>query len=168
VKKGMKGKAPILLVLALALTSVLMTAVIVNAKPVTCTMDLVKVPLGPPHPEWGPNTWSGTISGYIEGNIYFYKTGGKLVGQANHFSEVWLITDGAGNTLLMGIDKGVVSLKSFSYRMSGIVIGAAEQYQHLKGRSVYMSGDIVFSAPPEATGIFRVSCGSKKGQTGCS
>ncbi len=153
----MKSKGSSLLVLALALTSVLMAAVIVSAKPIVCTMDLVKVPLGPPHPEWGPNTWSGTVSGYIEGNIYFYKTGGKRVGQANHFSEVWLITDDSGNTLLMGTDKGVVSLKSYSYRMSGVVIGAASQYQHLKGRKVYMSGEIIFSAPPEATGIFRVS-----------
>ena len=153
----MKGKAPILLVLALALTSVLMTVVIVNAKPLVCTMDLVKLPLGPPHPEWGPNTWSGTISGIIEGNIYFYKTGGKLVGQANHFSEVWLITDDENNMLLMGTDKGVVSLKSFSFRMSGVVTDADPQYESLIGRNVYMSGDIIFSAPPVATGIFRVN-----------
>ena len=93
VKKEMKGKALILLVLTLVLASVLMTTVIVNARPLYCTIELVKVSLGPEHPEWGPNTWSGIISGEIEGNIYFYKTGGKLVGQANHFSEVWLITD---------------------------------------------------------------------------
>lgn len=152
----MKGRAFTLLVLAMALTSVLTTVVIVNSKPVTCTMDLVKLPLGPPHPEWGPNTWSGTISGYIEGDIYFYKTGGELLGQANHFSEVWLIMDG-DEILLMGIDKGVVSLKSFSYRMSGVVIGAASQYRHLIGHNVYMSGDITFSTPPVATGIFRVN-----------
>lgn len=152
----MKGKAPILLVLALALTSVLMTTVIVNAKPIICTMDLVKLGSGPEHPYW-PNTWSGTISGEIEGYIHFYKTGGKLVGQANHFVEVWLIMDGDDNMLVMGTDKGVVSLKSFSFRMSGVVTDAAPQYQHLIGHSVYMSGEIDFLTPPVATGIFRVN-----------
>jgi hypothetical protein len=153
----MKGRASTLLALALALTSVLMTAAIVNARPLYCTMELVKTPLGPPHPEWGPNTWSGTISGEIEGYIHFYKTGGKLVGQANHFSEVWLIMDDEDNMLLMGTDKGVVSLKSFSYRMSGVVTDAAQQYESLIGRNVYMRGDITFLTPPEATGIFRVN-----------
>jgi hypothetical protein len=152
-----KVKSSNLLVLALALTSVLTTIAIVNAKPLRSAMDLIKLPLGPPHPEWGPNTWSGTISGEIEGNIYFYKTGGKLVGQANHFSEVWLITDDEDNTLLMGTDKGVVSLKSFSYRMSGVVTDAAPQYESLIGRKVYMRGDIYFLTPPIAPGIFRVN-----------
>ena len=143
--------------LALALTSVLMTAVIVNAKPLMCTMDLIKVHTGPPHPEWGPNTWSGTISGDIEGNIYFYKTEGKLVGQANHYWEVWLITDDDDNMLLMGTDKGVVSLKNLKYRMSGVVTDAAPQYEHLIGRNVYMSGEVIPLDPPEGPGIFRVN-----------
>jgi len=153
----MKGKPSNLLVLALVLTSVLMTAVIVHAKPLESTMDLVKVPLGPSHPEWGHNTWSGTVSGDIDGNIYFYKTDGKHMGQAKHFAEVWLITDEDDNMLLWGTDKGVVSLKSLSYRMSGVVIYAAPQYADLIGRNVYMSGEIIFTAPPEATGIFRVN-----------
>lgn len=153
----MKSRKNTLLVLATVLTTGLISVGIVYAGQVCSTMDLTKVSLGPPHPEWGHNTWSGTVSGDIEGNIYFYKTGGKLVGEANHFEEVWLITDSGGNMLLMGTDKGVVSLKSFSYRMSGIVTDAAPEYESLIGRNVYMSGDIVFSAPPTATGIFRVN-----------
>ena len=156
-KKRMNGRISTFLVLGLVLTMVLMTVVNVNARPVYSTMDLIKVPLGPPHPEWGPNTWSGTVSGDIDGNIYFYKTGGKLVGQANHFEEVWLITDSQDNMLLMGTDKGVVSLKSFSYRMSGVVTGAAPQYESLIGRNMHMSGEIIFQTPPLAPGIFRVN-----------
>jgi hypothetical protein len=134
-----------------------MTAVIVNAKHFQCTMELIKVSLGPPHPEWGHNTWSGTVSGDIEGNIYFYKTAGKLVGQANHFVEVWLITDAEDNMLLMGTDKGVVSLANLSYRMSGVVTDAASGYEHLIGRNVYMGGAITsMGPPPTAEGIFRV------------
>jgi hypothetical protein len=153
----MKGKASTLLVLALVLTSVFMTAVIVKAKPLSCTMDLIKLPLGPPHPEWGPNTWSGTISGDIDGNIYFYKTAGKIVGQARHFWEVWLITDDEDNMLLMGTDKGVVSSKNGKFRMSGVVTDAVPQFEYLIGRNVYMCGEIIpLTAPPEADGIFRV------------
>jgi len=153
----MKGRRLILLALALALTSILATSATTNARPLVCTMDLIKISLGPPHPEWGPNTWSGTISGIIEGNIYFYKTGGKLVGQANHFEEVWLITDDEYNMILMGTDEGVVSLKSFSYRMSGVVTDAAPQCESLIGRKVYMRGDIDFLTPPVSTAIFRVN-----------
>ncbi len=156
-KKRMNGRKSAFLVLGLVLTMVFMTVVIVNARPIYSTMDLIKLPLGPPHPEWGPNTWSGTVSGAIEGNIYFYKTAGKLVGEANHFEEVWLITDSDNNMLLMGTDHGVVSLKSFSYRMSGVVTDAAPQYESLIGRNMYMSGEIIFQNPPLAPGIFRVN-----------
>ena len=154
-KIRMNGRKSILLMLVLA--SSLITVVTINASPIMSGIALVKVPLGPPHPEWGPNTWSGTVIGAIEGNIYFYKTGGKLVGQANHFEEVWLITDNEGNMLLMGTDHGVVSLKSFSYRMNGVVTDTAPQYESLIGRNVYMSGDIYFLTPPQAHGIFRVN-----------
>ena len=95
----MKRKVSIHLVLALVLASVFTTAIMVNAKPVYMTMDLVKLPLGPPHPEWGPNTWSGTVSGDIVGFIYYYKTGGKRVWQANHFTEVWLVLDSDDNLI---------------------------------------------------------------------
>lgn len=152
----MKYRKSSILVLGLVLTIGLM-AVAVNAGHIYCTMDLIKLPLGPPHPEWGPNTWSGTISGDIDGNIYFYKTGGKRVGQASHFEEVWLITDSEYNMLLMGTDHGVVSIQSDSYRMSGVITDAAPQYASLIGRNVYMGGDIIWETPPLAPGIFRVN-----------
>jgi hypothetical protein len=153
----MKRKRYTNLMLALALTSVLMTAVVVNAKPLQCTMDLIKDSSGPPPPAGGHNTWTGTVSGDIEGNIYFYKTDAKLVGQAKHFWEVWLITDAEDNMLLMGTDKGVVSLANLEYRMNGVVTDAAPEYAHLIGRNVYMGGEITTMGPPPlAIGIFRV------------
>lgn len=144
---------------ACALTSVLMTVIAVNAKPLYGEMALFKPPIGPSHPEWGPLSWSGTISGDINGKIYFYKTGSKVVGNVKHFWEVWLITDDVGDMLLMGTDKGVVSLANMKYRMNGEVTGAAPQYVHLIGRNVHMSGCVISISPTvkHAPGDFRVN-----------
>jgi len=155
----MKRKGYNLMMVACALTSVLMTVFTVNAEPLYAEIALFKPPVGPSHPEWGPLSWSGTISGDIDGNIYFYKTGSKVVGNVKHFWEVWLITDETGDMLLMGTDKGVVSLANMKYRMNGAVTDAASQYEHLIGRNVHMSGIVISISPTEkqAPGIFRVN-----------
>jgi hypothetical protein len=159
VKKEMNRKVSNLLLLGLALTSVLVTAVMVKAEPLYGEMELFKPPSGPSHPEWGPLSWSGTISGDINGNIYFYKTGSKVVGQAKHFWEVWLITDAQGDMLLMGTDEGVVSVANLKFRMNGVVTDAAPRYEHLNGRNVHMSGQVIPISQTEkqALGIFRVN-----------
>ena len=155
----MKPRVSNLLLLGLTLMSVLMTAVIVKAKPLYGDMELFKPPSGPSHPEWGPLSWSGTISGDIDGNMYFYKTGSKVVGQAKHFWEVWLITNDQGNLLLMGTDEGVVSVANLEFRMNGVVTGAAPEYEHLLGRNVHMSGIIISisSTEKQALGVFQVN-----------
>ena len=156
----MKCKASTLLMLALTLTSVLMTAVIVNAKPLYGEMALDFMAPGPVHPELGiPPVWSGTITGDINGKMFFYNTGAKDVGQAHHFWEVWLITDENWNTLLTGTDKGVVSWANDKYRMNGVVTEAYGEYEHLIGHNVHMSGIITWAdgTPATAPGIFRVN-----------
>ena len=105
----MNRKKSKLLMLTLALTSVLMTAVIVNAKPLYGEIELYFMAPGPVHPEYGPPLWSGTITGDIDGEIFFYATGWKDVGQVHFFEEVWLITDEYENMLLTGTDTGVFS-----------------------------------------------------------
>ena len=159
----MKRKVSNLLMLTLALTSVLMTAITVNAKPSYGAMALDRG--GPVHPEYGSPGWSGPITGDINGYMYFFNTGKKDAGQAHHFWEIWLITDGNGieygNTLLMGTDNGVVTWKNDKYRMNGVVTEANGDYEHLFGRNVHMSGIITFDpdtgAPLTAPGTFRVN-----------
>ncbi len=155
----MKRKVTDLLILGLTLTSVLTTAVMVKAKPQYGDLTLYKPPSGPSHPEWGPLSWSGTINGDINGNMYFYKTGSKVVGQAKHFWEVWLITDDEGDMLLMGTDEGVVSVANLKFRMNGVVTSVAPEYEHLLGRNVHMSGQVISISQTEkqALGVFRVN-----------
>jgi hypothetical protein len=149
----MKCKKSKLLMLALALTSVLMTAVIVNAKPLYGVMALDFT--GPANP-----VWTGTISGDIGGKMYFYNTGGRDVGQAHFFEETWLITDQDDVMLLTGTDTGVVSWASLKYRMNGVVEDAAPGYEYLIGHNVHMSGTITLDGagvPETAPGVFRVN-----------
>jgi hypothetical protein len=154
----MKRKGYTLVMAAFALTSVLMTVIAVNAKPLYGEMALFKPPIGPPHPDGYSLSWSGTISGDINGKIYFYNTGRVIVGNVKHFWEVWLITDDSGNMLLKGTDKGVVSLANMKFRMNGEVTDAASQYEHLIGRNVHMSGYVISISQTvkQAPGVFRV------------
>ena len=159
----MKSKKNKLMMLTLVTASVLMTFVIVNAKPLYGYMALDRG--GPEHPTLGAPGWNGPITGDITGHMYFFNTGSKDVGQAHFFTEVWLITDGGaedyGNTLLMGTDAGVVTWKNDKYRMNGVVTEAYGDYAHLVGHNVHMSGYITFDpdtgAPLTAPGIFRVN-----------
>ena len=156
----MKYNKTKLLMLTFAITSVLITVVIVNAKPLYGDMTLNFQAPGPVHPDLliSP-VWSGTISGDIEGKMYFYNTGGKDVGQAHFFEETWLITDNGGGWLLTGTDKGVVSWKNNKYRMNGVVPEAFGDYAGLVGHNVHMSGIITWAGenPATAPGVFRVN-----------
>ena len=148
------------LILALAVTSAFMTVAIVNAKPLYGEMALLFFAPGPVHPEFGPPVWSGTITGDINGYMYFYGTGAKDVGNTHQFWEVWLITDELGNILLTGTDKGVTNSND-KYRMNGVVAEAYCEYKNLVGHRVHMNGiitwDPVTGAPATAPGVFRVN-----------
>jgi hypothetical protein len=118
----MNRKKSKLLMLTLALTSVLMTAVIVNAKPLCGEIYLE--PGGPEHPDYGFPVWSGPITGDIDGEMFFFATGYKDVGQVHFFEEIWLITDKDGVMLLTGTDTGVLSWANSKGRMNGVVTDA--------------------------------------------
>jgi hypothetical protein len=111
-----------------------------------------------PDDDLGRNTWSGEITGDITGDMHFYKTDGKNVGNVRHYWEIWLITDSQGEMLLMGTDKGVWSPANYKYRMNGVVTDAAPSYEYLIGHNVHMSGDII-PGPDEwlGPGVFRVN-----------
>ncbi|UCE95556.1 MAG: hypothetical protein JSV51_07480 [Candidatus Bathyarchaeota archaeon] len=148
----------LIILLTLALTLSLVAAVPTNAKkPLRGSMELYFMAEGPDI-GYGPPIWSGTISGDINGEMYFYNTGSKDAGQARHFWEVWYIITEDG--ILLGTDKGVVSWKNNKYRMNGIVTQATGNRMHLEGRNVHMSGYITWAAPglPEtAPGAFHIN-----------
>jgi hypothetical protein len=147
-----------LVITTLILSTLLMTIAVAYAKPLYGSMALYKPPIGPTHPA-GPLSWSGTITGDINGNMYFYKTAGLEIGNTKHFWEVWLITDENDNMLLTGTDKGVVTIANWKYRMNGEVTDAAPEYAHLIGHQVHMSGIIIHhsATEKEAPGTFRVN-----------
>jgi hypothetical protein len=150
-------KLIILLALALAFTLVLVPAVSA-IKPLRGAMELDFYPVNP--------IWRGTITGDISGKMYFTnvgtgKRGDQDPGKTIHFEEIWLITDEEDNMLLTGTDKGVVSLDGSEYRMNGVITDASEEYAHLIGRNVHMSGYITWDPdtglPATAPGTFRVN-----------
>ena len=105
----MKCRASKLLMLALASTLALVLVTPAQAKmPLRGNMELYFLGGTYPDPVWG-----GTISGDINGDMYFYNTGGKDVGQAHFFWEEWEICDSdTGELILFGIDNGVVTWKN--------------------------------------------------------
>ena len=155
----MRKRTSTLVVTTLLLSLALTSLAVAYAKPLYGTMALYKPATGPPPPAGGTLSWSGTITGDINGNMYFYKTAGLQIGNTKHFWEVWLITDENDNMLLMGTDKGVVTIANWKYRMNGEVTDAAPEYAHLIGHQVHMSGIVIhYSATvKEAPGTFRVN-----------
>jgi hypothetical protein len=162
-KKEMKCKKTTLLMLTLAFTLVLMTAVMATAKPSTGNMALI--PGGPEHTTYGIPGWSGPITGDINGYIYFfYLPESKAVGQAYFFWEIFLITNGDANgygdtVYLMGADSGVVTWKNNKYRMNGVITEANSPYEDLIDCNYHMSGYITWDngVPLTAPGIFRIN-----------
>lgn len=154
----MKCKRYTLLLTAITLISVI-SVVEVNAKNLKSEMELFKPSTGPPIPESIHLTWGGTVSGDINGNIYFYKVGAKVFGNNKHFWEIWVVTDDDGNMLLMGIDKGAIRLAKMTYWIKGEVANAAPEYEHLIGRTMYIRGRIITISPTEkeAPGTFKIT-----------
>jgi hypothetical protein len=103
--------------------------------------------------------WRGTITGDINGEIFFSNIGGKEAGMSYHFQETWEIKVG-GVVILSGTDEGVVSPNS-DYRMNGVVTYAAPDWAHLLGRNIHASGYITWDpntgAPLTAPGTFRIN-----------
>ena len=145
-----------IVLLALAFTLALVPAVPTTAmEPLRGEMELGFT--GPTNP-----LWTGTISGDINGDMFFYAMDSKDVGQVHHFWEVWNITTDDGDLIIIeGIDKGVVSWKNDKYRMNGVVTEATGNWEYLEGRKVHMSGYITFDPdtgfPATAPGTFRVN-----------
>jgi len=155
----MKGKPSRILFVTITLLSILLTIGIVHAKPQYGEMKLYDpLPTDPLHPEYGILVWSGTITGDINGKMYFYNSGGRDVGQVSFFEETWLINDENGDMLLLGTDQGVVSWNNLKYRMNGVVTDAASEYANLLGHNVHMRGVIIPSDTIwQAPGVFRVN-----------
>jgi hypothetical protein len=127
-------------------------------------------------------SWAGTV--VLEGTTYgiaFMPFGGKIVGQARHFAEVWeiyytpLAFEGGVLTecmqaetdiVLSGTDAGVTSPNS-KYRMNGTVGEAFAPFAQWDGRNVHMSRDITWQnlgtddepiiAPETGDGYFRIN-----------
>ena len=148
-----KVVSPVLVFVTICLLAVAVLADL----PVSGEMELDFYPENP--------VWRGTISGDINGNMFFTnvgpgKRGEELRGQTISFEEIWLITDDNENMLLTGTDAGIVSPNS-KYRMNGEVTDASPEWSHLIGHTVHMSGHITWDPesgmPLTAPGTFRVN-----------
>jgi hypothetical protein len=146
-------------------------------KPLIGTMDLEYNMLWP-GPQADIPDWVGTIT--IDGAEYgmtFFCTGsGKafddfLKGQVHFFEEIWVIYDWTtfdfetqvldyGEILLWGYDVGQTNIQNSNYHMNGNVEMAIVDFAAWAGRSVHMSGEILWLAPgvPQyAPGVFRAN-----------
>lgn len=137
--------------------------------------------------------WVGTITLDTDGDgvseeydmVFFCIGTGKpfetdVRGNVVFFGEIWAIYEYEsmtfdfetqefipGNEVLLGTDEGTVSLKNSKYRMNGIVTETNDDCLDLLGRSVHMSGKIIWQtvqtpegpvvAPHEAPGTFRIN-----------
>ncbi len=153
----------------------------ISAKvPLRGTMDL-EYNLAWPGPQDVIPDWVGTID--IDGELYgmaFFAIGtGKPFeddrpGSAYFFGEIYEIyetlefkfVDGIltcfnpGAIVLKGTDEGSTNLKNSHYRMNGVVTETNEDFAKWLGRSVHMSGTIIwtdFGAPQNAPGTFRIN-----------
>lgn len=165
------------------LVAALLVAVAVPAharQPLRGDMDL-QFNLGWPGPSETIPDWVGTIT--IDGAEYgmaFFNTGtGKPFDeQPAHnvfFEETWAIyatldfsfdaagvleTFEPGDVVLSGYDRGITTVQNSTYRMNGDVRVTDDAFAEWMGRSVHMSGDIVwydFGAPQYAPGTFRIN-----------
>lgn len=96
-------------------------------------------------------TWTGSISGDINGYMRFYLTNYIVEGENGewgHFYEVWQIFDEEGGTLLMeGYDEGYTHQPTGYYAMVGRVTETGPGYSRWHGHVVFMHGRIT---PPPA------------------
>ena len=178
----MRKKLSVLFPLVFILTLVVPIILVSAKKPLIGEMNL-QFNLGwPGPPQTNIPEWVGTIT--IDGEEYgmaFFAIGtGKPFEDQNEgspffFEEVWRIYDGIhykfnetgfliefvpGPIVLWGYDVGLTNLKNSNYHMIGNVEVANDPFSMWVGRSVHMSGDIIwypFGAPYQAPGIFRIN-----------
>lgn len=95
-------------------------------------------------------TWTGSISGGINGYMRFFLTNYQLEGKNNewgHFWEVWQIFDEEGGLLLMeGYDEGYTHQAEGFYAMVGRVTYTSPEFARWQGHIVFMHG--IISPPP--------------------
>ena len=116
--------------------------------PMDLTFDLTRAPY----------YWDGTVDfgDYGVYGIRFESLGGRDVGQAHHFIENFeiydLITDAV---CLGGPDAGVTTLANSKFRMNGVVEVVNTPFEEWLGRSVHISGLIIWGAtgPPPVAGV---------------
>lgn len=146
-------------------------------KPLIGTMDL-EYNLLWPGPQDAIPDWVGTITidGTEYGMSFFCIGSGKafddnLKGKVHFFEEIWTIYDWMtfdfetqeleyGEILLWGYDVGQTNIQNSNYHMNGNVEVAIGDFAIWQGRSVHMSGEIIwydFGAPHYAPGTFRVN-----------
>jgi hypothetical protein len=124
-------------------------------------------------PDWVGNI---TIDGTKYGMTFFCIGSGKafddfLKGKVHFFEEIWVIYDWMtfdfetqvldyGEILLRGYDIGQTNIQNSNYHMNGNVEMAVEEFAAWEGRSVHMSGKIIWfdvGVPLYAPGTFRIN-----------
>ncbi len=120
-------------------------------KPLRAELDLNLDKMGEEFYEGGIQTWTGYISGGINGYMRFFlmeMTYEGPNGEWGHFKEIWQIFDEEGGTLLMqGYDEGYTHQPTGYYAMTGRVTDTSSKYAKWDGHIVFMHGRII---PPPA------------------
>jgi len=165
------------LALAVVMLATPYVGTVMAKKPLAGTMEL-EFNLLWPGPQADIPDWVGTITidGTEYGMTFFCIGSGKafddfLKGKVHFFEEIWVIYDWMtfnfedqtldyGEILLWGYDVGQTNIQNSNYHMNGNVEMAIEDFAAWEGRSVHMSGKILWLAPgvPQyAPGAFRAN-----------
>ncbi len=135
-------------------------------KPLYCTTDYYFVGhLGITDDDGRLLAWIGTVSGDINGEIYWYMfILDRTSTQVTHFAnDRWYIFDSDDNLLLSGDEKGTTTVrhgKNSVWRSNGQVLYTNEEFEIWMGRSVHMGGHFTWQAPgwPDVgTGYIRIN-----------
>lgn len=108
------------------------------------------IPGLPPKDQVAALTWTGFISGGINGYMRFFLMNYIVEGENGewgHFFEVWQIFDEEGGELLMeGYDEGYTHQPTGKYAMIGPVTYTSSEFARWQGHVVFRHGTI--SPPP--------------------
>jgi len=85
-----------------------------------------------------PYTWTGTISGDIEGNVTLTLISATFPGKTEHYEETWHIETAVGSIEIY--QKGVWSFKTFKFKSNGYVTAATGDWGYLVGAKVHVRG----------------------------
>ncbi len=106
------------------------------------------------------HTWSGTVWGDINGELYVTLATASFPGKTELFSETWLIeTDGG---VIEGFDEGVWRFANFKWVANGKVTGATGGWSYLAGYDMHYHGTttefpVDLYTPVNGTGILIAS-----------